>query len=211
MLSHKHQCIFMHIPGTAGTTVEHCFLGKDQWFINFFEKHCPLSVLEKLPHNLEYDLNKYFKFSIVRHPYERMRSLWRFKDGYGFYLNDKGEMEIDKCFDEDNDFNMEQLPKNTLMSYFGIVLEYPPQFHIHKKNTLYLNYIDVPVNKIYKFENINECFDELSEKFSIPRENFNIKIETSREKKPNLSKKSKNILKKIQKLDFEFFNYDPEI
>ena len=210
MISHEHQCIFMHIPGTAGTTIEYSFLNKDQWFINFFEKHCPLSMLKEFPHNLDYDFGQYFKFSIVRHPYERIRSLWRFNEGYGFYLNDKGEMEIDKCFDEDSDFNIEQLPKNILMSYFGIRLEYIPQFHIHKKNTLYLNYIDIPVDKIYKFENINECFDELSEKFSIPRENFNRKFEFSGEK-PHLSKKSKSILRKIQKLDFEFFNYDPDI
>ena len=72
MISHEHRCIFVHIPGTGGTTVEHCFLGKDQWHINFFEKHCPLSMLRSFPHNCNYDFKNYFKFSIVRHPYERM-------------------------------------------------------------------------------------------------------------------------------------------
>jgi hypothetical protein len=210
MISHQYKCVFIHIPGTAGTTIENCFLGKDQWFINFFEKHCPLSMLMEFPHNFYYKFDEYFKFSIVRHPYERMRSLWRFKDGYGFYLNDKGEMEIDKCFDENSDFNIEQLPKNTLMSYYGIKLEYVPQFHIHKKNALYLNHLDAPMNRIYKFENLEECFDELSEKFLIPREKFNKKYEYSINK-PHLSKKSKDILRRIQKLDFEFFNYDPDI
>lgn len=205
MVSEDHKCIFVHIPGTAGSTIEHAIIGGDQWYVNPLTKHCPLSIQYK--YYLQSPREQYFKFSIVRHPFERIRSLWRFHSDYPFYLNDNGEIEIDSYYNTNLRINVEQIPPGALRKHFSIKHEYLVQDH-HKPDTLYLNTIDQPVDKIYKFEQIDKCFNDLSERFSIPLDKFK-QVHQASSNKPPLSENSKNIIRKIQKVDFEVFDYDP--
>ena len=203
MINDQKKCFFVHIPGTAGTTVELAINGVDQWILNAFTKHCPMSVQYKYS---PWAAN-HFKFSIVRHPFERIRSLWRFHDRYPFYLNINREIEIDSYYDVNQRIHIEQVPPKTFEYHFGLSHKYIVQPH-HREGTVYFNTIDRPYDKIYKYENLSECFDELSERFDIPREKFNQHSHKS-EEKPKLSQRSKDILRVIQKEDFEYFGYDP--
>ena len=80
MISHKHKCIFIHIPKCAGTSVE----------VNFSNKHsnhCPVAVFaRKYPRKFK----NYFKFSFVRNPFDRLVSV------YAYYVNGGNKSKHDE-------------------------------------------------------------------------------------------------------------------
>lgn len=70
MISHKYKCIFLHIPKTAGTSIER--------FLRQIDSEIPQKVLRKrgFSHFLNDHLD-YFVFSFVRNPYDRFISAWK--------------------------------------------------------------------------------------------------------------------------------------
>ena len=70
MISHKHKCIFLHIPKVAGTSIER--------FLREIDPEIPQKVLRK--RGFSRFLNNhtdYFVFSFVRNPYDRFVSAWK--------------------------------------------------------------------------------------------------------------------------------------
>ncbi len=80
MISHEHRCIFLHIPRTAGTSIEKWIVGTDWWKIEPETKHLLASQAKRL--YAEY-WDEYFKFSFVRNPVDRMYSCLEFADYFG--------------------------------------------------------------------------------------------------------------------------------
>ena len=85
-ISHKHRCIFVHIPKTGGTSVEQALgIGKidhdamRSHDIEIFDKisyapqHFTASMLKEHEKIKEHWFD-YYRFSIVRNPYERVLS-----------------------------------------------------------------------------------------------------------------------------------------
>jgi hypothetical protein len=101
MISHKHKCIFIHIPKTAGTSIENK-LGHFQEFRRGIQDHRPISMLEpgylldvtklalrgdvqpfvqyvrqmakRKSFVLPHQYNTYFKFTFVRNSWARVFS-----------------------------------------------------------------------------------------------------------------------------------------
>ena len=77
MISHKHKCVFIHIPKTGGMSMEQ-MLGVD---VLKFHQHSRSLVKHGTPFNEYYkkyfnqDLG-YFKFTIVRNPWDRAVSIF---------------------------------------------------------------------------------------------------------------------------------------
>lgn len=84
MISHKHKFIFIHIPKTAGTSIEEalrdesCQLLPNEWDHGRIS-HTPLNYLT-LQELVDYglltpaQLKSYFKFCFVRNPWDRLIS-----------------------------------------------------------------------------------------------------------------------------------------
>jgi len=88
---HKHKCIFIHIPKSAGTSINAALgIGKEgiqslfgkiteeeklQFGLNHsYWHHCPVSVLKQfIP---EDTFTGYFKFTFIRNPWDRLVSLY---------------------------------------------------------------------------------------------------------------------------------------
>lgn len=67
MISHSHKFIFIHINRTGGTSVEHAlsaFGGVNKW--EDFNRHDGAGKISEKP-----EWNDYFKFSIVRNPWDK--------------------------------------------------------------------------------------------------------------------------------------------
>jgi hypothetical protein len=70
MISHKHKCIFIHIPKSAGTSVER--------FLRDVDPDIPAKVLRKRGFSrFLNDHLDYYVFSFVRNPYSRFVSAWK--------------------------------------------------------------------------------------------------------------------------------------
>lgn len=113
MISHKHRCIFIHIPKTGGMSVEQAFLkslglrfylGQNAPLLLSYNKNLSigpqslahLSPLDYVKHSYlsETLFNDYYKFAIVRNPWERMVSIYK-HFSYHRYISFKTFLEIE--------------------------------------------------------------------------------------------------------------------
>ena len=185
MVSHKHKCIFIHIPKAAGTSIERAFM--DDLGLDMDNRHA-LILGENTNKNLgprrishltasEYfDLHfvsqeiydEYFTFSIVRHPVDRLYSIYKYRT-YSDYIT----------FDRFVKVKLPELIDSKTESFF-----YKSQY-----DYIFCNKYPC-VDFIGKLENLNEDF-------KIIKDNTGLK---SNLKHHNKSKaKQSSILKKIGK------------
>jgi len=94
MISHKHKCIFVHIPKCGGQSVESCFM-QDYGVPNRNTRDCfdKLNIdpwMENTPKEMltshwllsEYPKLDYFKFAIIRNPMDRAISFFKWHPKY---------------------------------------------------------------------------------------------------------------------------------
>ncbi|MDT0556638.1 sulfotransferase family 2 domain-containing protein [Patiriisocius hiemis] len=232
MISHKHKCIFVHVPKAAGISIEEIFL--DDLNLNFqnrmalllgkntnkslgppFVSHLTSSEYITQHFITQKQFETYFTFGWVRNPYDRVYSFYK-------YLGYK-----------------------SLMSFEKFVINYMPNL-INDKNIKYFlqpmwNYLSIDgkiaVKYVGKLENIESDILEVFKNSKIERRNIphsnNSKEISLREKTKRIfrilkksplafrhclvSKKSKkkewtdemkNVIYTIYKVDFLNFNYD---
>ena len=79
MISHDSRAIFVHIPKTAGTSIEVAF-GQAKMIGNKVKSHPETkhNTLEEMKELYPDEHRTYYTFSVVRNPWEREYSLWKF-------------------------------------------------------------------------------------------------------------------------------------
>jgi hypothetical protein len=145
MICHKHKCIFIHIPRTAGTSIEQSI--KPDWrFGNFKdEKH----VLASTAKHLYKDYwNDYFKFSFVRNPWSRMLSMSQYKNFYGCIIKG-GKIDVSKYIQQYSSIEVDPRSKGNIENIKPI------------KNAVYLNILNEELNFIGRFENLQEDYGKV--------------------------------------------------
>jgi len=159
----KHQCIFIHIPKTAGTSVLSVLMQG-----NVLRDHAVFSDFQTVD---PVSFQSYFKFCFVRNPYDRAVSCYEYlkKGGNGggdLYYKDL----IEQKFPTFDDFVLNYLNKDIIHQH---VLFKPQYLFIYNyKSELQVDYIG-------KFEDIEEDFKYISEKIFLQK------------KLPDLNKSSK--------------------
>ena len=86
MISHKHKFIFVHIPKNAGSSINHELKGMCEIFSEMKSKDIPLAYgkhandkhMRKL---LKNEYGDYYKFCVVRNPWDRMVSIYWYELG----------------------------------------------------------------------------------------------------------------------------------
>ncbi len=201
MIDHANKVIFIHIPRCAGTSVEKAFTGLDYWMLNPVLKHAPASVYKAF-----YDdaWDEYYKFSIVRNPYDRYRSLWKHYQEYCLRKNRRGQIELDRYL---RAFGKRVVVEQQLnLSENGLHSRFIRKRDKFSPNQVYGNYLNEPLDDIFHYERLSDCFDALRLKFPQLSLNFE-RIEVSPGDKPELSHKAIKVIRRICKKDFQEYGY----
>jgi hypothetical protein len=230
MISHKHKCIFVHIPKAAGTSIENVFM--EDLSLNMDNRHAlllgestnktigPRRVSHLLAkeyvtlHFISQELfDSYYKFAFVRNPYDRLYSTYKYRK-FDDYIS----------FDTYIKLKLEKFITSQKEGFF-----FKPQYeYLYEAGNCLVDFIG-------KFENLEHDFNAVMNKLnlshlplkhhnkSLPSRGFIRKIrilgkiikdyETWPYTKINNSEKkldteAKKIIIKYYKKDFETFNYE---
>tara|TARA_R110002051_G_C8741545_1_gene499149 strand:+ start:480 stop:1115 length:636 start_codon:yes stop_codon:yes gene_type:complete len=165
MISKNKKIIFVHIPKTGGSSIEKCLHGVfDETIVingddsivkgnikNLYEnsynsfKHS--TIMELKNHYKDENFNEFHKFAVIRNPWDRLLSLYRWTS--------KGETRYDK---------------KQFLNYFNGVKEIDE----YNKRALWTinRYVcnekdDIMVDTLLDFENLNNDFVELNSKLGL--------------------------------------------
>jgi hypothetical protein len=195
--------VFIHIPKNSGTamTKELQKTYKDTQLLMFCERdginigidkmHLYYDVIDKfIPKNI---LDKYFKFCIIRNPYNKLYSAWNFiKERHGYSdVNDFIKYKLNEEFI----YGKELIPGDARVHY-------RPQFTF-----VYDNENNKFPDFIIRYENLNEDISKMNEKYDL---NIPLYDDGNSEKSyiSLLNKESIIKINSLYKKDFELFNYE---
>lgn len=187
----QHQCIFVHITKTAGTSVANSLFG----YLPYHYTAIDYRVIYG-----EKTFNQYFKFAFVRNPWDRLYSAYR-------YLNAGGWNDDDKKWAQDNlsqydsfvDFVKRWLTKDNIYKH----RHFWPQtrFICDNKNRLLVDYLAY-------FETINNDYDVIRKKLGIGHDIGHHNANPGNSYKDAYNDESRNIVEKVYADDISLFGYN---
>ena len=200
-ISHKHKAIFVHIPKTAGTSIERAleiraldkeaYRHRDEFMIDGVKYALQHYTAEMLMQEeaIRPRWKSYYKFAFVRHPYSRVLSEY-------FWVKGKKDQELE--FDH-QDF------KDHLKSYHANM---NTDHKLSQTQYLYSSSGTLLVDRVFKFEQIKASFRVLSNRLKLKsklehaQKSSNLTSYTSK-----LDGDDKDFIYELYKDDFENFNY----
>jgi hypothetical protein len=192
----KTNCIFIHIPKNAGTSISSAVYGRTLG-------HVPVSRYKAFDQS---KFNRYFKFAIVRNPWDRLHS------AFEYLKTKKDNNDLDACFYQ------KYLSRNKSFEKFVLRLQDPYyRFNVltYKHFIPQYKWICLPknnqhlMNRILRFEQLQEDLKELDQHIAINSfkriphlRRINKKVYTS-----VYSDNMKDIVSRIYQKDISLFNY----
>lgn len=197
MISHDFKTIFVHIPKTGGTSVESMFglvetIPHKKRFREMEVKGKHWGIEEMIEEYPLY-LNSYYKWTIVRNPWERDLSLYNMMKGQIKYRH----------------LSFKQFLKEVIQ--YHLELEHPDF-----KNLVFRNQIEyitkdnhVAVNDIIRYENINQGWERVCNKINKPFEKLrHLRKATKLTIDQYYDQESIDLVAKMRAEDIKFLNYD---
>jgi hypothetical protein len=190
----EHECIFIHIPKCAGQSV------RASLFENLLPGHINVYTYQMVFDKDEFD--RYFKFTIVRNPWDRLVSAYVFLKNGGAHEKDKkwSENHLSK-YQNFKVFVEEGLHRKDILAY----PHFRPQvkFLLGQQGKMQIDFIG-------HLENIQEDFSYITEKIGLNRDLFHINKTKSkrRDYRSYYTGELIEIVAKIYKSDIDAFNYD---
>lgn len=187
------QCIFVHIPKTAGVSVCRALFG------NLAGSHRTIYEYSLIFNKKLF--NTYYKFTFVRNPWDRLLSAYLFLKEGGLHNNDAlwaaKELQQFKTFDE---FVKNWVNKTNI----GKGIHFVPQYKFITIGG------KIAVNDVYKMENINRDFQRICKKLNIHRDLpiLNKTKSKTGDYKKYYNKETRNIVGKVYEKDVEIFKYE---
>lgn len=191
----KHECIFIHIPKAAGTSILTTLSSNNV----IYRDHSSWFDYSRY-NNIKF--KNYYKFTIVRNPYSRIVSAYTYLKNGGNKVDD---LYFKDLFEKEN------------MTFEKFVLEYLDEYKIHEHilfKPQYLFIFDYKHNKqvdfIGKYENIDSDIYNIFKRINIKQK---LKEENKTERKKEIEEyyTNKEVLNKVLSLykkDFELLEYD---
>jgi hypothetical protein len=142
MLNHL-ELIFVHIARTGGTSIETALTGHDWWLISPETKH--LSARQIRLRAGEERWARYFKFSVVRNPWDRVVSMF----ATGWWMGDQRQRDAQAEFE-----------------YF--IANLAPHPHEIYSSLQYCEIINEKLDMIVRYEALQDGFDRVCEAIGKP-------------------------------------------
>lgn len=188
MISFNKKIIFVHIPKCGGTSMEKFILDNiDNEAVE--TKHFDIDRYSSTYHSI----NSYFKFSMIRDPYDRFLSLYHyFCKGSELYKNKSVNSDISI-----SDFALNLAEGLPLTSGRAWPAHYRTQY----------SFIKDSCDFILKIENINEDIEVIKKKFNCPQSCFPQINISKKSPLSDLPDKTVEIVNDIYDIDFRMFGY----
>jgi Sulfotransferase family len=137
------QLIFVHIARTGGTSIEMALTGQDWWHISPETKH--LSARQIHSQCGEEKWNDYFKFSIVRNPWDRVVSMF----ATGWWMDDDRQGDAEAEFEH----------------FIENLAPHPNEIY---SSLMYSEIINERLDMIIRYESLQEGFDKVCKSIGKP-------------------------------------------
>lgn len=215
MIGLKHKFLFMHLPKTAGNSIQNIlrqysedeiFVGKaKQDGVERFgvrskfgtKKHSRLFEYKKLLDHGTY--NDLFKFTIVRNPWDRIVSRYSFKN-MEKEVHSKADFETieEAPFDRD-EFIKTILTTPTLESF---LLENPPGGK--------LDFLcDTDLDYVIRFENLQNDFDVVCSRIGMPKALLPVRNQSKhRDYRTYYDAETRDLVYRQHKNEIDYFGYE---
>ena len=193
VICHEKRCIYIHIPKTAGTSVEHFLRDGGLNSIELLgvrggrstHHYTTMEIKNMFPESFL----SYYKFSIIRNPYDRLLSEYYWK-----YSNNKTK-------DEFLDFVADIMIKNKYFSNIYYDHFIPQYVFLYNKSVKKLL-----VNQLFKYEDLEWVAGYLKRKLKISVDFPNLN-KSKNEIKEDWSCIQREKIYNLYKKDFELFSY----
>ncbi len=186
------KCIFVHIPKAAGVSLNSNLFG------NLGGSH--LSIFFYMRTFSPRDFNKYYKFTVVRNPWDRIVSAYFFLKAGGFNTNDKEWFNRNLAkYESFEDFVSNWVQPGNIDRY----IHFRPQYKLISACGM------IMVDKVYKIENMNQVIEDLNKKLgtSLKPTHQNKTQQRDNDYKQYYNDKTRAIIEKVYRKDIELFNY----
>lgn len=210
-ISYTYNTIFIHIPKCAGTTVEKIlgtftqeefFSFKKDMFEN--QKTTPQHFTYlQLKNYLPIDWTNFYTFSVVRNPYSRFVSEYKYRKNL-FLKNNVSTPNIGSFHDFTLNLNIEE--DKRIFDFDGH-LETQTKFLKNESNLI------EPSIQIFNFENLAPCWVMLEEKTGVKYQNYlwSRKNNDSTPYQDYYTPEIKDIVYNFYKEDFDNFGYSADL
>jgi chondroitin 4-sulfotransferase 11 len=199
MINREHKFIFIHIPKTGGTSIEalfdQSFYGWDDKFC-LWKQHCSIHQMQSV---YGIDVDSYYKFAIVRNPWDRAVSDY-------------------KWWTRPNSPFFDFLNNTTLEDYLLIRNGYEKINHLNdstgRADHFYTQYSFVEIGGacvmdcIIKFENLQQDFNIFCDQIGMPQQKLPHTNKTNRKHYSEYyNQKTIDIVAQKYHKDIEYFDY----
>jgi hypothetical protein len=197
VVCHIRKIIFIHIPKTAGSSIEHLLRDEGNYELDFIGVRNGRSTHHYMGIELKMILKElypaYYKFSFVRNPYDRLISEY-----FWCRIKDVGH-KFNKTFDEFLDY-VEDVIKNK--KFFKPIENdhFIPQYSFLFFNNKLI------VNNIFKYEDIETVVPLIRKRLKI--KTVLQHLNKSNKNEITLTNEQKDRIYNLYKIDFQTFNYD---
>ena len=184
--------IFIHVPKTAGLSIISAIYGDVTK-----EGHRDISFYKYI---FYFNFKKYFTFSFVRNPYDRLYSSFKFLEKGGLNIHDeKAFTQYLSSYNDFNDFVINGLNEDIINKITHFVPQY--KFICNQDREILVDFLG-------KFESIDKDISILSEilekEITLPLININhSKIDYTE----IYTEEMRKIVRRVYRFDFELFNY----
>jgi hypothetical protein len=206
MINHRYKCIYIHLQATAGTYIER-LICKDDW-INIDSKSKHLTARQTQSLYKEY-WNDYFKFSFIRNPWARHLSLSKFLLSNGIKKFEP-VTELYKKINSSNNFYEQAISFYKEKYNYPLTQEYhltqPDPEEAKTSNSVYENILNLPIDFIGQFENLDEDLSFVFNKLKI-NEKVSFNKKNCYKYKDYYNKTTKEMIEDLYKYDIKKYNY----